>query len=61
MTEGKIKEVQGTRTDTETHFRVGHGNAFPCQEEPSVSGALKKSVQSKGWTRKHVYVLDTEL
>jgi len=30
LTEGIIKVVKGTRTDTETRFHVGHGNAFPC-------------------------------
>ncbi len=49
------------RMDTETRFRVGHGNVFPCRDMYSVSYALKKSVQSNGWTRKRVSVSDTEM
>ncbi len=64
MTEGIIKKVQGTRTDTEMRFRVGHGNAFLCQEEPSVSSAPKNLCSQKDglgnafpcWTRKCVPV-----
>ena len=46
MTEGIIKVVKGTRTDTETCFHVGHGNAFPCRDVYFVSYALKNSMQS---------------
>ena len=61
MTEGIIKIVKGTRMDTETRFRVGHGNAFLCRDMYSVSYALKNSMQSRGWTRKRVSKLDMEM
>ncbi len=49
------------RMDTETCFQVGHGNVFPCWDIYSESYALKKSVQSEGWTWKRVSVSDMEM
>ncbi len=61
MTEGKIKVAKGTRTDMETCFRVRHGNAFLCRDVYSESYALKNSMQSRAWTRKHVSCSDMEM